>query len=117
MGTRATSQTPSLPQPSPPSPPSHPTLPSTETRRTSARTITKSLTPTQREKARVEAVKEIITVDDAIAKLVSRQFSVPDQEYSITHLASVLFQLSATLPAEGASIVEAVAGGMHWSSR
>jgi len=34
---------------------------------------------------------------------------VPDQEYTNTHLASILFQLTATLPAEGASIVKAVA--------
>jgi hypothetical protein len=63
----------------------------------------------QCEKARVGAVKDIVTVEDAIAKLVSHQFSVPDQEHTSTHLASVLFQLSATLPAEGASIVKTIA--------
>jgi hypothetical protein len=67
------------------------------------------LNPAAREKARIDAVKEIATVDDAIAKLVSREYSVPDQEYSTTHLATILFQLTATLPAEGASIVKAVA--------
>jgi hypothetical protein len=77
--------------------------------RASTRTITKSLNPAAREKARIDAVKEIATVNDAVAKLVSREYSVPDQEYSITHLATILFQLTATLPAEGASIVKAVA--------
>ena len=107
MGTRGTSQAPALASPS--LPPSPPPLPTVETRRTSSRIIPKTLTPIQREKARVEAVKDIVTVEEAIAKLVSRQFSVPDQEHTSTHLASVLFQLSATLPAEGASIVKAVA--------
>ena len=77
--------------------------------RTSTRTTTKSLNPAAREEARVDAVKEIATVNDAVAKLVSREYSVPDQEYSITHLATILFQLTATLPAEGASIVKSVA--------
>jgi len=69
----------------------------------------KTLTPSEREKARAEAVKEIFTVEEAINKLVSRQFSIPDQVYTYTHLAAILFQLTATLPAEGASIVKAVA--------
>ena len=71
--------------------------------------MNKILPPNEREKARTEAVKEIASVQDAITKLESRQFSVPDQEYTNTHLASILFQLTATLPAEGASIVKAVA--------
>jgi hypothetical protein len=100
-GSRATSQTPAS-QPNPPPP-------SNEARRTSARTNNKPLSPSEREKARVDAVKEVSTVAEAVAKLESRQFSVPDQEYTNTHLASILFQLTATLPAEGASIVKAVA--------
>ena len=71
--------------------------------------MNKTLPPNVREKARIEAVKEIASIQDAITKLESRQFSVPDQEYTNTHLASILFQLTATLPAEGASIVKAVA--------
>jgi hypothetical protein len=101
-GLRATSQTPNSSQPDTP-------IPATGTCRTSMRSFTKTLNPAEREKARIDAVKEIITVDDAMAKLVSREFSVPDQEYLITHLALILFQITATLPAEGASIVKAVA--------
>ena len=103
-GTRATSQTPT---PTPPVPPLTHAL--SEPRRFSTRVTNKIIPPNEREKARTEAVKEIASVQDAIAKLESRQFSVPDQEYTNTHLASILFQLTATLPAEGASIVKAVA--------
>jgi hypothetical protein len=74
-----------------------------------AKTKFKFMTPTKHKKARVEAVKEITTVEDAITKLVSRKYSVPDQEYTFAHLATILLQLTATLPAEGASIVKAVA--------
>ena len=98
-GTRATSSSHS---PSPLVPPAEP-------RRTSSRTSSKTLTPSQREKARVDAVKDVVTVDDAVAKLISRQYSIPDQEYTNSHLASILFQLTASLPAEGASIVKAIA--------
>jgi chromosome segregation ATPase len=66
------------------------------------------LTPTEQEKARAVAVKEIVTVDDAVDKLISRQYAIPDQEYSNASLASILFQLTAILPAEGA-IIKAVA--------
>ena len=104
IGTRATSQTPT---PTPPVPPLTHAL--SEPRRFSTRVTNKIIPPNEREKARTEAVKEIASVQDAIAKLESRQFSVPDQEYTNTHLASILFQLTATLPAEGASIVKAVA--------
>jgi hypothetical protein len=103
-GARATSQTQNSSQHDSPIPP-----PPSGILRASTRTITKSLNPAAREKARTDAVKEIATVNDAVAKLVSREYSVPDQEYSITHLATILFQLTATLPAEGASIVKAVA--------
>jgi len=98
---RTASQTPT------PQPPF--SLLSNEARRTSTRIITKLATPSEREKARVDAVKEVSSVEEAVAKLESRQFSVPDQEYTNTHLASILFQLTSTLPAEGASIVKAVA--------
>ena len=104
IGIRATSQTPT---PTPPAPPLTHAL--SEPRRFSTRVTNKIIPPNEREKARTEAVKEIASVQDAIAKLESRQFSVPDQEYTNTHLASILFQLTATLPAEGASIVKAVA--------
>jgi hypothetical protein len=67
------------------------------------------LTPTEREKAQAIAVKEIVTVDDAVDKLISCQYAIPDQEYSNASLASILFQLTAILPAEGASIIKAVA--------
>ena len=40
---------------------------------------------------------------------MSCEYSVPNQEYLIIHLATILFQLTATLPAEGASIVKSVA--------
>jgi len=39
---------------------------------------------------------------------MSREYSVPDQEYLITHLATILLQLTATLPVKGASIVKSV---------
>ena len=71
--------------------------------------MNKILPPNEQEKAQTKAVKEIVPVQDAITQLESRQFSVPDQEYTNTHLASILFQLTAMLPAEGASIVKAVA--------
>ena len=73
------------------------------------RVMNKTLPPNMREKARTKAIKVIASVQDAITKLESRQFSVPNQEYTNTHLASILFQLTATFPAEGASIVKAVA--------
>ena len=98
-GTHATSSA------HPPSPPA----PLAEPRRTSSHTASKTLTPSQREKARVDVVKDIITVNDAVAKLISHQYSIPDQEYTNLHLASILFQLTASLPAEGASIVKAIA--------
>ena len=97
-GTHATSSA------HPPSPPA----PLAEPRRTSSRTASKTLTWSQCEKARVDAVKDIVTIDDAVAKLISHQYSIPDQEYTNSHLASILFQLTASLPAEGASIVKAI---------
>jgi hypothetical protein len=106
-GLRATSQTPNSSQPNTPIPPPPPGILRTSTRTTHA--STKSLNPAAQEKARIDTVKEIATVNDAVAKLVSREYSVPDQEYSITNLATILFQLTATLPAEGASIVKSVA--------
>src|SRR6202050_4164691 len=103
-GSCAASQPPNSSQPDTPTPP-----PLSGILRTSTRTTTKSLNPAAREKAHIDAVKEIATVNDAVAKLVSREYSVPDQEYLITHLATILFQLTATLPAKGASIVKSVA--------
>ncbi|KIM72170.1 hypothetical protein PILCRDRAFT_16384 [Piloderma croceum F 1598] len=41
-------------------------------------------------------------------RLISQQYSVPNQEYLNTSLASTLVQLSPILPAEGASLVKSV---------
>jgi len=67
------------------------------------------MTPIERERARLEAVAEVITVQDAMDKLIAREYSIPDQEYSNDFLASILIQITAILPAEAASIVKAVA--------
>jgi hypothetical protein len=42
-------------------------------------------------------------------RLIACEYSVPDQEYSINFLTSILTQLTLTLPVEGTSIVKAVA--------
>ena len=67
------------------------------------------MTPIEKERARLEAVSDIVTVQDAMDRLIAREYSVPDQEYSNDFLASILTQLTHILPAEGASIVKAVA--------
>ena len=67
------------------------------------------MTPIEKERARLEAVSDIVTVQDAMDRLIAREYSVPDQEYSNDFLASILTQLTLILPAEGASIVKAVA--------
>ena len=72
--------------------------------------MNKTLALNVREKAWTEAVKEIASIQDAITKLKYCQFSVPDQEYTNTHLTSILFQLTAMLPAEGTS-----KGSCHFS--
>jgi hypothetical protein len=104
-GSRSTSQTPISSQPDT-TPISSPAL---GTLRTSTRTTTKFLNPAAREKARVDAVKKIATVNDAVAKLVSREYSESVSRILDHNLATILFQLTATLPAEGASIVKSVA--------
>ncbi|KIM73987.1 hypothetical protein PILCRDRAFT_14801 [Piloderma croceum F 1598] len=78
-------------------------------RRYPSRQPSKAMTPIEKERARLEAVSDIITVQDAMDKLIAREYSVPNQEYSNDFLASILIQLTLILPAEGASIVKAVA--------
>jgi hypothetical protein len=63
----------------------------------------------EKEKARLEAVSDIVTVQDAMDKLIARKYAIPDQEYSNDFLATILTQITLILPAEAASIVKAVA--------
>jgi hypothetical protein len=44
-----------------------------------------------------------------VDRLIAREYAVFDQEYTNTFLASILVQLTLTLPAEGASLVKSVA--------
>ena len=93
---RATSQT--LTQP-----------PQSDTRRYPSHQPSRTMTSIEKEKARLEAVSDIITVQDAMDKLIACEYSIPDQEYSNDFLASILTQITLILPAEAASIVKAVA--------
>jgi hypothetical protein len=78
-------------------------------RRYPSRQVPKIMSPAEKERARLEAVADIVTVQDTMERLIAREYSVPDQEYSIDFLASILTQLTLILPAEGAGIVKAIA--------
>jgi hypothetical protein len=67
------------------------------------------MSPAEKERARLKAVADVVTVQDTMERLIACKYSVPNQEYSIDFLASILTQLTLVLPAEGAGIVKAIA--------
>jgi hypothetical protein len=63
----------------------------------------------EKERTRLEAIADIVTVQDTIDKLIACEYSVLNQEYSTDSLASILIQITLILSVEGAGIVKAVA--------
>ena len=47
-------------------------------------------------------------MQDAVDKLITRQYAIPDQEYMSACLTTILFQVMTIRPAEAAGIVKAV---------
>jgi hypothetical protein len=81
----------------------------TENHRNPPRQPPKTMTPIEKEKFRLEAVNDVVTVQDAMDRLIARQYSVRDQEYTNSFLAGILTQLTLILPAEAAALVKSMA--------
>jgi hypothetical protein len=84
--------------------PSHP-----DTCKYPSHQTSKTITPMEKERTRLEAIADIVTVQDTIDKLIACEYSVLNQEYSTDSLASILIQITLILSVEGAGIVKAVA--------
>jgi hypothetical protein len=67
------------------------------------------MTPAEREKARIDAVIAIGTVEDARERLEEREFATVDQEYSVKFIAACLQQLTYMVPADPAAIIKSLA--------
>jgi hypothetical protein len=67
------------------------------------------MTPIEKEKSRLKAVNDVVMVQDAMDRQITRQYSIRDQEYTTSFLAGILTQLTLILPVEAAALVKSMA--------